>query len=172
MGGVIGCPDAVGARKKLRYAAVALVFLPIGQGLIQLLGPWLDNYTAASILAAAIVTVPNFFANKHFVWRVTAGENLREQVLIFWVVVMLAVSLATLSTYLVDDAMAGQATHVRGTAVFLVQVLGFGIVWVGRFLILDRWFFKPAEAREFMTTTSQPGAGLSPLHKHRAATPR
>ncbi|ORB86863.1 hypothetical protein B1987_27315 [Mycobacterium kansasii] len=129
-------------RKKLRYLAVALVFLPIGQGLIQVLGPWLDNYTLASLLAAAIVTIPNFFANKRFVWRAVSGENLHHQVLVFWTVVMLAVGLATYFTYLVDDAMAGYSRPVHGSVVFLVQVLGFGLVWIGRYLILDRWLFR------------------------------
>ena len=43
-------------RKKLRYAGVSAVFVPVGQGLVQVLGLWLDNYTAASLVAAAIVT--------------------------------------------------------------------------------------------------------------------
>ena len=73
------------ARKKLRYASVSVVFVPLGQALMQVFGPWLDNYTAASLLPAATLTVPNFFANKHFVWRVTSRENLRSQVLVFWV---------------------------------------------------------------------------------------
>ena len=99
-------------RKKLRYAGVSAVFVPVGQGLVQVLGLWLDNYTAASLVAAAIVTLPNFFANKRFVWRVTSGKVLRGHVLVFWVAVMLGVALATVFTYL------------------------------GRFLILDRWIFR------------------------------
>lgn len=130
------------ARKKLRYAGVSAVFVPIGQGLVQVLGLWLNDYTAASLLAAAIVTIPNFFANKYFVWRVTSGENVRSQVLVFWVAVMLGVLLATLFTYFVEMVMAGQATLVRGAAVLFAQLLGLGIVWVGRFLILDRWLFR------------------------------
>jgi putative flippase GtrA len=129
-------------RKKLRYAGVSAIFVPIGQGLVQVLGLWLDDYTAASLLAAAIVTIPNFFANKYFVWRVTSREKLRSQVLVFWVAVMLGVLLATLFTYLVEVVMVGQTTVVRGAAVFFAQLLGLGIVWVGRFLILDRWIFK------------------------------
>ncbi|WP_373121638.1 GtrA family protein [Mycobacterium marinum] len=142
VGGLIASADTTEARKKLRYVVVALVFLPIGQGLIQLLGPWLNNYTIASLLAAGIATVPNFFANKHFVWRATSSEDLHKQVLVFWTAVMLAVCLATWFTYLVDNAMADQATPARGIAVFGVQVLGFGAVWVGRFLILDKWLFS------------------------------
>jgi putative flippase GtrA len=130
--------------KKLRYAGVSAVFVPLGQTLIQVLGLWLDNYTAASLLAAAIVTLPNFFANKHFVWRLTSRENLRSQVLVFWVAVMLGVSLATLFTHLVEIATADQTNFVRGAAVFFAQLLGYGLVWVGRFLVLDRWLFKLA----------------------------
>jgi putative flippase GtrA len=131
-------------RKKLRYAGVSAVFVPIGQGLVQVIGLRLDNYTTASLLAAAIATIPLFFANKHFVWRVTSSDNLRSQVLVFWVAVMLGVLLATLFTYLVETVLADQRALVRGTAVLFAQLLGLGIVWVGRFLIVDRWLFKLA----------------------------
>jgi putative flippase GtrA len=132
------------SRKKLRYCAVSAVFLPLSQFLIQILGLWLHNYTAASLLSAAVTTLPNFLANRHFVWRVTSRENLRSQVIVFWVAVMLGVSLATSFTLLVENAMADQTTLARGAAVFCAQLLGYGIVWVGRFLLLDRWLFMLA----------------------------
>lgn len=132
------------AFKKLRYAGVSVVFLPLGQILIQVFGLWLDNYTAASLLTAAIVTFPNFFANKHFVWRVMSRENLRNQVAVFWVAVMAGVLLATAFTHLVEIVMADQTRLICATAVFFAQLLGYGIVWVGRFLILDRWLFAVA----------------------------
>src|SRR6185437_10650360 len=125
------------ARKKLRYAAVSLVFFPLGQGLIQVLGLWLDDYTAASLLAWAIATVPGFFAYKRYVWWDMSRENLHRQLLVFWVAVMLTVSLTTLFSYLVQNAMADQAVLARGVAVFCAQMLGFVIVWVGRYLMLD-----------------------------------
>jgi len=65
-------------------------------------------------------------------------------VLVFWVAVMLSVSLATLFTHVVEIAMTDQSHLVRGTAVFVAQLLGYGTVWVGRFLLLDRWLFKLA----------------------------
>lgn len=142
--GLIAYARTEEARKKLRYAAVSVVFVPIGQILVQMLGLWLHNYTTASLLQAAIITVPNFFANKHFVWRITSRENLRSQVLVFWVAVMLGVTLATLFTHLVETALADRTNLVRGLAVLVAQLTGLGIVWVLRFLILDRWLFKLA----------------------------
>ncbi len=137
--GLIAYARTEEARKKLRYAGVSVVFLPLGQGLIQVLGLWLHNYATASLLAYAIATVPGFFAYKRFVWRVMSRENLHRQVLVFWATMMLTVSLTTLFSYLVQSAMADQTVLVRGAAVFCAQMLGLGIVWVGRFVMLDRW---------------------------------
>lgn len=138
-------------RKQLRYAGVSLVFVPLGQILIQLFGALLfttdsaggpeTNWVAASIASAAVLTVPNFFANKHWVWRNTSKENLRTQVIVFWVAAMLGVGLATLLTYLVDVAISGHGIWEK-VAVFGAQLTGFGIVWLARYFILDRWLFK------------------------------
>ena len=134
-------------RKKLRYAGVSVVFVPVGQILIQVLALWF-SFRTASLVAAAILTLPNFYANKHVVWQVTSTENQRSQVLVFWVAAMLGVSLATLLTAVVENAMADQSQLVLRVSVFVAQLTGFGIVWVGRFLILDRWLFKVATGHE------------------------
>ncbi len=130
-------------RKQLRYMGVSVVFVPIGQVLIQVLGSVFDgNFTLASIVAAAILTVPNFFANKLLVWKDTSKDNLRTQVVVFWVAAMLGVSLATGLTYLVQQVTEDSSSLVQRVAVFVAQMTGFGIVWVGRYLVLDRWLFK------------------------------
>jgi putative flippase GtrA len=161
-------------RKQLRYAGVSVVFVPLGQIVIQLLGRYAflehhlvkgrlvsdPNYTKASIASAAILTLPNFFANKYVVWRDTNKENLKTQVAVFWVAAMLGVTLATLLTYFVEKAVKSADTSaiVESIAVFFAQLVGFGIVWVVRYLVLDKWLFKathhghepsPVELSEF-----------------------
>src|ERR1700761_7314683 len=100
--GLIGSADDEARRKKLRYACVSLASVPFGQGLIQVVGLWLDNYAEASLLTAAVVTVPSFFIFKHFVWRDRSVGNLAGQMLVFWVAMMLSFSLATLFSYVID----------------------------------------------------------------------
>lgn len=145
-------------RKKLRYAGISVVFVPLGQITIQLLGRYAflepqlingvmkdnPNFTKASIASAAILTLPNFFANKYFVWRDTNKDNLKTQVAVFWVAAMLGVTLATLLTFFVERAVKGTdlGALVESAAVFVAQLGGFGLVWVARFLVLDRWLFK------------------------------
>jgi hypothetical protein len=136
------------ALDKLRYAAVPVVFISLGQALIQVFGLWFA-YTLASLFAAAVVTLPKFFAKKRFIWRATSRENLRNHALVFWVAVALSVSVATLFTHLVETATAGRTMPIRGVAVLIAQLLGLGIVWIGRLLILDRWLFKVADRRDW-----------------------
>ena len=130
-------------RKQLRYAAVSVVFVPIGQILIQLLGAFVfdRDYTKASIVAAAILTIPNFFANRLLVWKDTTKDRLRTQILVFWVAAMLGVTIATGLTYVVEQQVHDEGI-LEPIAVFCAQLVGFGIVWVGRYIILDRWLFK------------------------------
>ena len=132
-------------RKQLRYAGVSVVFVSLGQGLIQLFGLWM-SFTAASLLNAAILTLPNFFANKRLVWRVTSKDNQRTQILIFWVAAMLGVTFATGLTFLAEQLTTDSSDLIKRGAVIVAQLAGFGIVWVGRFLILDKWLFKLAHA--------------------------
>ena len=140
-------------RKQLRYAGVSVVFVPLGQVLIQLLGAFVFkstdpvtgteevNWVAASITSAAILTIPNFFANKLLVWKNTSRDNLRTQIIVFWVAAMLGVSFATGLTFLVDWMIESHG-WLEKVAVFFAQLAGFGIVWLGRYVILDRWIFK------------------------------
>jgi putative flippase GtrA len=145
-------------RKHLRYAGISAVFVPVGQVTIQLLGRLVfleqqvvkgvvrdnPNFTKASIASAALLTLPNFFANKYLVWKDTNKDNLKTQVAVFWVAAMLGVTFATLLTYVVERAVkdANISSLVESIAVFFAQLTGFGIVWVLRFLVLDRWLFK------------------------------
>ncbi len=142
-------------RKLLRYAGVSLVFVPLGQILIQVLGftfsrtfDMKNSFTAASITSAVILTLPNFFANKHFVWRDTTADKLRTQIAVFWVAAMLGVGFATSFTYFVEQAVHERGDLVKAVAVFFAQLAGFGVVWVGRFLVLDKWIFKVTQHGE------------------------
>ena len=73
---------SVEGRKQIRYAGISIVFVPVGQILIQLFAHFVFNvsaaaraaghdtaFTKASIASAAVLTLPNFFANKFFVWK-------------------------------------------------------------------------------------------------------
>ncbi len=132
-------------RKQLRYAGVSLVFVPVGQVLVQFfhwaLG-WPDPLCV--LVTAVILTVPNYLANKIYVWKYTAKENIRTQVLVFWVAAMLGTAFAMAFVTVADAITVNSNEVVQALALFCSQLLGYGIVWVARYVFLDKWLFKVA----------------------------
>lgn len=134
-------------RKLLRYSAVSLVFVPLGQVFVQVFY-WLFAMREmwAVIATSVILTPPNYYANKRFVWRHKAKDNMHTEILVFWVAAILgtasAAALVTVAAHLVPQAEYGAKMHAL--ALFVAQLVGFGIVWVARFVFLDKLLFKAA----------------------------
>ena len=130
-------------RKQLRYAGVSVVFVPIGQIMVLTLHWTTDLPDPMCILISAMVlTLPNYFANTLYVWRDANSDNLRTQILVFWVAAMLGTGFAMGLATITDAVTEGSSKFVSGFWLFIAQFTGYGIVWVGRYFFLDKWLFR------------------------------
>lgn len=130
-------------RKQLRYAGVSLVFVPLGQILVQLiywLSPW--SKPMSILAAAAVLTVPNYFANKIYVWRDTSKDKLRTQMTVFWIAAMLGTGFAMGLAAIAEVYTRDRSELTQAFWLFAAQIGGYGVVWVARYLFLDRFIFK------------------------------
>lgn len=131
-------------RKKIRYAAVSLVFVPLGQAIVQFFKWGLGVYEVLAVfLGACILTLPNYAANKYYVWRYTSKDNRATEITVFWLAAVLGTAFAMGFVYLAGRLVPesdGELAH--GLAIFVAQLMGYGIVWVARYLFLDRLIFK------------------------------
>jgi putative flippase GtrA len=130
-------------RKQLRYAAVSLVFVPLGQVFVQFFHwttTW-PNYQSI-LVTACLLTIPNYFANKLYVWKDTSKDRLRTQITVFWVAALMGTGFAMGLAQLADHLTEGSSKPVQGLWLFIAQLAGYGIVWVGRYVFLDRVIFK------------------------------
>ncbi|MCB1026235.1 MAG: GtrA family protein [Microthrixaceae bacterium] len=138
-------------RKLLRYSAVSLVFVPLGQLLLQLFH-WLIgiDVVPAQLIAATILTPPNFLANKFYVWRHANRDKVRTEVVVFWVSAVLGTAFAAGCLYLVDGWLPEDSTSAlaRAAGIFAAQLLGYGIVWAARFVFLDKLVFTVTHLHE------------------------
>ncbi len=148
-------------RKQLRYAGISVVFVPLGQVFVQVLHLGFDVHEVLSVfISACLLTVPNYLANKHFVWRDKSKDNVATEVTVFWLAAVLGTAFAMGFVYVAGKAApesSGELVH--GAAIFAAQLLGYGIVWVARYIFLDRLIFKATHHGE------EPSAGvLDDLH--------
>ena len=131
-------------RKQIRYAAVSVVFVPLGQIMVQILR-WVFEVKEywAVLIGACVLTVPNYLANKYVVWRDKSTDNRGTEVTVFWAAAVLGTSFAMGFVWLAGKWVPeenGKLAHAF--AIFAAQLLGYGIVWVARYVFLDRWIFK------------------------------
>lgn len=130
-------------RKQLRYAGVSVVFVPLGQLFVQLFLRFTDWEAALSVLVTAcLLTIPNYFANKILVWRDITKDRLRTQITVFWVAAMLGTGFAMALTTLAEQLTKSNSELTQAIWIFFAQLAGYGIVWVARYLVLDKWIFK------------------------------
>ena len=126
--------------KLLRFAAVSVVTVPLGQLLLLFflevadIRPFLANLTAVTI-----ATVPNYLLNRYWVWNKRGTSSVRSEIMPFWGIALLGL---VLSTVLV--AIASQFTD--RTIVFLaVNLCAFGALWVFKFFVLEKYLFGHTE---------------------------
>lgn len=139
-------------RKQLRYAGVSLSFVPVSIAMILVLAGLLRSpggqrqYALASALTTAILAIPTLLAYRRWVWQATSLDRVRLQVAVFWVASVLGAIVATTLTAVVQRLSRGQSYPVQATTVLVAQGCGYGLVWIARYLILDKWLFRVFEA--------------------------
>ena len=96
----------------------------------------------ANVLAVAIGTVPAYLLSRRFVWETTGRHSVRREVLPFWVLNFLGLLLSSLST-----SWAHRLWGERVLLINLASIVAWFVVWVLKYLLLDRAVFR-AKANE------------------------
>jgi putative flippase GtrA len=98
----------------------------------------------ANIIAAVVGIGPSFALNRRWVWKGSGRGHWRREVMPFWGYNMVSLVLSTIAV-----AKAGEwadsigAPPGRRTAIILAaNVLTYGTLWMGQFLLLDKVLFR------------------------------
>lgn len=132
----------------LRYVVVSAVNVVNHQILLNLANSgWDWGGGVSNVFAAVISAIPGYLLSRYWVWAVRGSNSVRAEILPFW---GLAVAGLVLST-----ALAEAADRVLGSGlpVALASLAGYFIVWVLKFLILDRIFERSARRQEELVTS-------------------
>ena len=125
--------------KLIRFAAVSVITVPLGMALFWIFLEVADmRPVLANVVAVSISTIPNYILNRRWVWNKRGANSVRREIAPFWAMSFLGFLLSTLLV-----AIADQFTDA--TIVFLAaNFVAFGIVWVFKFFVLEKYLFGPA----------------------------
>ncbi|HEU5152315.1 MAG TPA: GtrA family protein [Iamia sp.] len=126
----------------IRYASTSLICVGITQVLIAIIYSGLKNGPVASNLAATMLTsVPAYLLNKYWVWGKRGRPHMRREVIPFWVFTVAGWGLSTAMVALASDHVGTPHSFLRTFAVMVASISGFGILWVLKYLFLDKIMF-------------------------------
>ena len=130
-------------RRAIRYSATSLICVGITQVLLfiftskSLLG-WKPGW--GNITAVMLTSIPAFILNKRWVWGKRGKAHMRREVIPFTVFTLAGWVLSTLMVVLATKTTT-PGTTIHQLAIQGANILGFGILWVLKYVFLDKIMF-------------------------------
>ena len=90
----------------------------------------------ANALAATLMCIPAYLLSRNWVWAVDGAHSISEHLLPFWVITIVGLLVST------GMAAGAEALFGAGLIVNAAAFAGYFIVWVAKFLILNRLFAR------------------------------
>jgi putative flippase GtrA len=125
-------------RKFWKYSMTSVVGVVMGQSFIFLFASVLDwPWGWANVVAVAISTVPTYYMSRAWVWQKRGKSSLYAEVVPFWVMTFLGLLLSTLAVVVLERRYPDNKILAN-----VGNVMGFGVLWLAKFFVLDRILFK------------------------------
>ena len=123
-------------KKARRFVIVSLFNVAFGQSLLVLAYSafgW--SFVTSNIFAVAISAGPAYVLARYWVWEKTSKNHVVKEIAPFWGLAFLGLVASTVA--------AGFASRYSDAQIVLnlVNLAAFGIIWVFKFFILDRFMF-------------------------------
>jgi putative flippase GtrA len=138
----IGRIRAQHGTKLIRFGAVSAFNVVFGQLMLygaQVVLGW--SPVASNVITVAIGTIPAYVLSRYWVWNKRGRSHFLREVVPFWVLTLIGFVLSTGAVWFVDSRWDPSPLMVN-----MVSLAAFGVVWVAKFVILDRLLFKTEEA--------------------------
>lgn len=126
----------------LRFGAVSAFNVILGQTLLfgaQVAAGWPP--VASNVFAVSVGAIPAYLLSRYWVWERRGRNHLWREVVPFWALALLGFALSTTVVWWIDARF-----DPSPLAVNLANLAAFGVVWMAKFVVLDRVLFRPGEA--------------------------
>lgn len=140
-------------KRFLFYAAVSGVATLITQVVLAVLHGvvgWHASY--ANIAAVCVATPVSYFMNRAWVWQRRGPSHLGKEVAPFWAFsfagLLLSTTLVWIVSHLQDIPSGHRPTAMQQLQINAANALGFGILWLIQFFVLDKFSFTGRHTRD------------------------
>lgn len=125
-------------KKFNRYIAVSVISASLGQFLLFFLFRVCDiDAIISNLLSVSISTIPNYLLNRFWVWKITRPHDVRREIFPYWLIAFAGLGLSTLFVFIANQLWSSWYW------INVSNIVAYGILWVIKFVILDRYLFNP-----------------------------
>jgi putative flippase GtrA len=131
-------------KKMLRYSATSVICVIISTTILTfLVGIIQWRAFPSSVTATAITTIPSYELNRRWAWGKSGRGHLWREVVPFWTMAFVGFAFSSWASVAAERlARRHHFSHVVHTGVVAVAFVGaFGVLWIGKFLILNKVLF-------------------------------
>lgn len=122
--------------KLVKFAAVTGGSVVLGQLIFAGLLYGLEwPYVRSNITSVAIMVMPNYLANRYWVWGKKSKNNFKTEVLPFWTMAFIGFLFSTLAVWYVESEGWPKITAL------IANFVAYGVVWVFKFFVMERFLF-------------------------------
>jgi putative flippase GtrA len=124
-------------------ALTSLVVLTIVFGVLRL---WSE--VVSTLFANVVAGFPSYILNRRWVWGKSGRSHLWREILPFWIMSITGIGFALFTASLARNfADAHHLQHLARTVLVVgANIAAFGILWLLKFIILNRLFAEIADA--------------------------
>jgi putative flippase GtrA len=124
-------------------ALTSLIILTVVYGVLRL---WTE--VISTLFANVMAGIPSYILNRRWVWGKSGRSHIWREILPFWVMSLTGIGFALYTATLAHDFADAHHLHHLARTVLVVgaNVAAFGILWILKFLILNRLFAQIADA--------------------------
>lgn len=128
--------------KLLRFGLVSGFNVILGQILLygaQVVFDW--QPVAANTFAVMVGSLPAYLLSRYWVWEKKGKNHFMREVVPFWTLALIGYACSTVAIWFVDTQWEPAPIIIN-----LTSLTAYGVVWVAKFVVLDRVLFKAEEA--------------------------
>lgn len=131
-------------KKFVRYSMVSVVSVIVYEVLLfATLGLFHWSARGANVFSVAVSAIPSYYLNRAWAWGKSSRSHFMKEVVPFWAMALLGL---VFSTWAADFAktLADQVTSVHMVRTLIVMFAGlaaFGVLWIAKFVILNKVLF-------------------------------
>jgi putative flippase GtrA len=137
-------------RKKVRYALVSVVAVPVGTAAVVFFNVVQSSAIVGAVAGNSVGAVPSYLLNRYWVWQKGDKNRLFAEILPFWIVTLIGIAFSGYVGHL-----AGRFTHhhhitglARAGILAAANLAGFAVLWVAKYVLFDRVLFAVSHRGE------------------------